>query len=740
MAQFDPEPPPLDLPVAPDVLSPNIPLNPPMVGEASPFIHVDGQNRDIILESIRTWVRVSLLPWTTSWQVQLTDWETDAETKLNAWMVLADAYITEHAISGLSVRTTATAIAGAGTTNVVFTDVDEEHRPLVIGDLVLSQSIDGNYGIITALIDATHATVTYLGSLRGPQGIAGLSFRTTATPIAGAGPTIVEVIGVEPTHPLAIGDIILTTDVSGNFGYGNGLIDDTHIQVGYLGTLRGPQGIQGVQGAPGVVQYLVAGASVTIDSTDPAHPIVSASGIGTGIVQSVVAGTGVTVVATDPANPIVNATGGGGIPLDVFPTSGRPEALVDGDAYFDSTLIIPVWSYGGIWRDSDGNVIPDAEVYTIGGYSFTPVSSHAESGSGPTVAIWDWGYLELSSSLMSATDGFGQSANVLFNGSETYMFFRDDQTGDRIFCLFDPTTPAGSFSVVQKTDLPFSIVGFDLFRVYSEWIEGGDLHFLISLADNAHTTEATHHLSWSSGVLTDIPVHASIASEFWMSALKYSDEFYLTIYGAESLYWAVDLTSAVALVDSDYTREVVAAAVTGDVLTVNSATLAVDLIVGGAFDSVAYAAIAGSTPSCSQIFDYDGVPRGFTITWMDDSTGAITSFIYQKGLVVETDGWFVDDAPIFPYPVATGAQLLNCQSNYIAVTNYDDISGFGFAAAFHNYVSATWSAADCILLGAYAPGGIVGQGLVQMLVFDRFDGVTHRLDIVRISGRCYSEV
>lgn len=65
-------------------------------------------------------------------------------------------------------------------------------------------------------------------------------------------------------------------------------------------------------GSSAVVESVVAGTNVTVDNTDPANPIVSASGV----VESVVAGTNVTVDNTDPANPIVNASGGGGGTVD----------------------------------------------------------------------------------------------------------------------------------------------------------------------------------------------------------------------------------------------------------------------------------------------------------------------------------------------------------------------------------------------------------------------------------------
>jgi hypothetical protein len=45
---------------------------------------------------------------------------------------------------------------------------------------------------------------------------------------------------------------------------------------------QGEQGPPGPPGPPGVVQAIVAGANVTVDSTDPANPIVSSTGGGTG--------------------------------------------------------------------------------------------------------------------------------------------------------------------------------------------------------------------------------------------------------------------------------------------------------------------------------------------------------------------------------------------------------------------------------------------------------------------------
>lgn len=76
--------------------------------------------------------------------------------------------------------------------------------------------------------------------------------------------------------------------------------DDSAWQTLYTITdLQGEQGIQGIQGpigetgpagADGVVQSIVAGTNVSVDSTDPANPIVSASGGGGG------GGAGLTLI------------------------------------------------------------------------------------------------------------------------------------------------------------------------------------------------------------------------------------------------------------------------------------------------------------------------------------------------------------------------------------------------------------------------------------------------------------
>lgn len=73
----------------PAPLSPLVPLNSPMVGFASPFDHADGQNRDLILEAIRTWASVNLLTWSSGWQAFFT-----------AWIANVDNYVSTNAIQG----------------------------------------------------------------------------------------------------------------------------------------------------------------------------------------------------------------------------------------------------------------------------------------------------------------------------------------------------------------------------------------------------------------------------------------------------------------------------------------------------------------------------------------------------------------------------------------------------------------------------------------------------------------
>lgn len=77
----------------PDSLPRSVALNPPMVGTASPFERVDGQNRDLILEAIRAWARGPLFEWADGWQKDLIKWLDDTENWLDSWNAEVVRYV-----------------------------------------------------------------------------------------------------------------------------------------------------------------------------------------------------------------------------------------------------------------------------------------------------------------------------------------------------------------------------------------------------------------------------------------------------------------------------------------------------------------------------------------------------------------------------------------------------------------------------------------------------------------------
>lgn len=89
----------------------------------------------------------------------------------------------------------------------------------------------------------------------------------------------------------------------------------------------------------GGIESIVAGDNVTVDSTDPANPIVNASGV----VESLVAGGNITIDDTDPANPIISAAGGGGGGAIGAPLVQGPSSIgSDNLGWGDFTLVIYV--------------------------------------------------------------------------------------------------------------------------------------------------------------------------------------------------------------------------------------------------------------------------------------------------------------------------------------------------------------------------------------------------------------
>ena len=122
-------------------------------------------------------------------------------------------------------------------TNIVIV-VPDPLRPLEIGDLVSDQTDAKRYGIITALIDATHATVTPLGIL---SGLPGHGWWTTATTINAIGQTTVTV-AVDITRDPQIGDFVSDESSALRFGQITAVHSPTSVDVTPLGALRGLAG------------------------------------------------------------------------------------------------------------------------------------------------------------------------------------------------------------------------------------------------------------------------------------------------------------------------------------------------------------------------------------------------------------------------------------------------------------------------------------------------------------------
>lgn len=229
--------PPFVPPEPPEPPTLNVPLPPPEVGFGSPWAPADAENRDRILDWWRMWWRRVFFPWLAAFLA----W-------LKAWLDSAAEYITKHAVNGHSWWKTDTPLNASGATLVTIEPYDEI-RPLLVGDLVSDTTDMTRYGQIVALIDATHATVSTLGSLRG---IEGHSWWSTVTHIDESDPTdVVLPVDADPNRTPQLGDLV--SDQSADIRYGRitSITDTTHVTVTPLGMLRGPEGPQGVQGEQG---------------------------------------------------------------------------------------------------------------------------------------------------------------------------------------------------------------------------------------------------------------------------------------------------------------------------------------------------------------------------------------------------------------------------------------------------------------------------------------------------------
>jgi hypothetical protein len=256
-------------PEPPDPPTLNVPLPPPEVGFGSPWAPADAENRDRILDWWRMWWRRVFFPWLAAFLAWLKAWldaaaeyitnhavnghswwktntpivpnattlveiipaeefrpllvgdpvsDTTRDVNYGKITVVVDA---THAqvlwIGSLLGRpgygwwSTVTEIADTGTTPVILAAVAD--RVPQINDLVVSTAESDNYGRITIVTDPTHVTVEYLGSLRGPAGVADLGEFDLTTPILDPyGDPADTYQGQMTPFPQMVGSYVLDTD------------------------------------------------------------------------------------------------------------------------------------------------------------------------------------------------------------------------------------------------------------------------------------------------------------------------------------------------------------------------------------------------------------------------------------------------------------------------------------------------------------------------------------------------
>lgn len=143
--------------------------------------------------------------------------------------------------------------------------------------------------------------------------------------------------------------------------------------------IQGPKGDPGADGAPGVVQEIVAGTNVNVDATDPARPVVSASGGGGGssgprealfkLSGALFVATGVTRLYNDTGSAwtitsvrasVESPPSGGTVVIDV---------LVDGVTIFTTQANRPTIAIGAVTSgkvtDMDVTSVPDGSYMTV---------------------------------------------------------------------------------------------------------------------------------------------------------------------------------------------------------------------------------------------------------------------------------------------------------------------------------------------------------------------------------------
>lgn len=218
----------------PSPLSPDVENVPPLAGTSSPFVRVDGQSRDIIIEAIRTWLRTVLWAWTKKWQASLVKFIADVTKWLNSvvrgiWEWLEAEFKAQW--DYLKEQTAA-----------MWKYIDEHTLK--------------SWRSTTKTSDpGTDASVTITGTLTDPilnftipRGLTGYGWWLTSTAITTAATEQTVTVPSVPKKPVQLGDFVVTRESStyGNFGEVTALVDETTVKVTFAATLRGPKGADGI--------------------------------------------------------------------------------------------------------------------------------------------------------------------------------------------------------------------------------------------------------------------------------------------------------------------------------------------------------------------------------------------------------------------------------------------------------------------------------------------------------------
>jgi len=153
----------------------------------------------------------------------------------------------EQGINGLAFRLLELSWTQTNFPDVVVADFHPNADNAQVGDLLYSPSTYTVYQLSTW--DGVSGTVTPMGSIRGPQGDRGFSFRYTTVELDDSVNTgTVPVTSILPTPPIMndhivdpVGTVARITGVAGS-----------NAQYTIITSIRGAQGVQGIQGIQGV--------------------------------------------------------------------------------------------------------------------------------------------------------------------------------------------------------------------------------------------------------------------------------------------------------------------------------------------------------------------------------------------------------------------------------------------------------------------------------------------------------